>query len=126
MPLAGAADDGESEPAGREPAMAEMLKDKVVLITGAGGGIGREMALLAAQQGARIVVNDLGTAVDGEGEASGRPAETVCGEIEKAGGRAVPNFDSVADPAAAERMVRQAVDAFGRIDGVVNNAGILR
>ena len=85
--------------------MANMLKDKVVLVTGAGGGIGREMALLAAREGAKVVVNDLGGAVDGEGAGSASPAQKVCDEIAAAGGKAVPNGDSVADPAGAERMV---------------------
>ena len=106
--------------------MANMLKDKVVLVTGAGGGIGREMALLAAREGAKVVVNDLGGAVDGEGAGSTTPAQKVCDEIAAAGGKAVPNGDSVADPAGAERMVKAAVENFGRIDGVINNAGILR
>jgi NAD(P)-dependent dehydrogenase (short-subunit alcohol dehydrogenase family) len=106
--------------------MAEMLKDKVVLVTGAGNGIGREMALLAAREGAKVVVNDLGAAVDGEGGTSTTPAQKVVDEIAAFGGKASPNFDSVADPAGAERMVKQAVEVFGRIDGVINNAGILR
>jgi NAD(P)-dependent dehydrogenase (short-subunit alcohol dehydrogenase family) len=103
-----------------------MLKDKVVLVTGAGGGIGRDMALLCAQEGAKVVVNDLGGAVDGEGPGSEGPALKVVGEIKAAGGQAVANTDSVSDPKGAERMVKTAVDAFGRIDGVINNAGILR
>src|SRR5258708_39953052 len=106
--------------------MPNMLKDKVVLVTGAGGGIGREMALLAAKEGANVVVNDLGGAVDGEGSGSATPAHKVCDEIAKAGGKAVPNADSVTDPAGAERMIKTAVENFGRIDGVINNAGILR
>ena len=103
-----------------------MLKDKVVLVTGAGGGIGRDMALLCAQEGAMVVVNDLGGAVDGEGAGSEGPALKVVGEIKAAGGQAVANTDSVSDPKGAERMVKTAVEAFGRIDGVINNAGILR
>ena len=106
--------------------MANMLKDKVVLVTGAGGGIGREMALLAAAEGAHVVVNDLGGAVDGEGAGNTTPAQKVCDEIAAAGGKSVPNGDSVADPAGAERMVKAAVENFGKIDGVINNAGILR
>ena len=106
--------------------MPNMLKDKVVLVTGAGGGIGREMAMLAAKEGANVVVNDLGGAVDGEGGGSTTPAQKVCDEIKAAGGKAVPNGDSVADPAGAERMIKTAVETFGKIDGVINNAGILR
>jgi NAD(P)-dependent dehydrogenase (short-subunit alcohol dehydrogenase family) len=101
------------------------LEDKVMLVTGAGRGIGRDIARLAAAQGAAVVVNDLGGSTDGEGADAG-PAETVVAEIRAAGGRAVVNPDSVADPAGAERMVKAALDRFGRIDCVVNNAGILR
>jgi NAD(P)-dependent dehydrogenase (short-subunit alcohol dehydrogenase family) len=102
------------------------LEGKVVVVTGAGGGIGREMALLAAREGASVIVNDLGGAVDGEGGASTTPAQSVVDEITKEGGKAAPNFESVSDPAGAERIVKQAVDTFGKIDGVINNAGILR
>ena len=105
--------------------MANMLKDKVVLVTGAGRGIGAEVAKLAAAEGAKVVVNDLGGSVDGEGTDS-TPAQQVCDEIIAAGGEAVANYDSVADFQAAQAMVRQAVDTFGKIDGVVNVAGILR
>jgi len=106
--------------------MTGILKDKVVLVTGAGGGIGREMAILCAKEGAKVVVNDLGGAVDGEGEGSQTPAAKVCDEIKAAGGIAIPNYGSVADPASAEAMIKQAVENFGKIDGVINNAGILR
>ncbi len=102
-----------------------MVKDKVIVVTGAGRGIGREIAILAAREGASVVVNDLGGSAEGEGQDL-TPAQEVVDVIKKAGGKAVVNGDSVADPAAAERIVKQAVDTFGRIDCVVNNAGILR
>jgi len=102
-----------------------MLAGKVALITGAGGGIGCEFALAMARAGARVVVNDLGTSVQGEG-ASSAPAEKVVQEIRAAGGQAVANADSVAEWTAANRIVQAALDAYGRIDVVVNNAGILR
>jgi len=105
--------------------MTGALAGKAVLVTGAGRGIGREVALLAGAEGASVVVNDLGAAVDGEGADRG-PAEEVAAEIRAKGGKAIGNTDSVTDPAAAERMVQSAVDAFGHIDGVVNVAGILR
>ena len=102
------------------------LDGRVAIITGAGRGLGREHALLFAKEGAAVVVNDLGGAVDGEGTGSASPAQKVVDEIKAAGGKAVANGDSVADPAGAERMVKAAVENFGRIDGVINNAGILR
>ncbi|MDQ0124830.1 NAD(P)-dependent dehydrogenase (short-subunit alcohol dehydrogenase family) [Pseudomonas lini] len=105
--------------------MAAMVEGKVVLVTGAGGGIGRDIALLMAQHGAKIVVNDVGASVAGEGADVG-PAQRVVDEIVAAGGEALANTDSVSDPGAAARMVEQAVQRFGRIDCVVNNAGILR
>lgn len=101
------------------------LEGKVIVITGAGRGIGREIALLAASHGARVVVNDLGTAPDGQG-ADGGPAAQVVGEIAAACGVACANTDDVADPHSGERMVQQAMDTYGRLDGIVNNAGILR
>lgn len=102
-----------------------MLENKVALVTGAGRGIGREIALLMAKHGASVVVNDLGAGVDGEGRDASPAADTVA-DIHKAGGRATINGDSVADPGGAERMVESAIEHFGRIDVVVNNAGILR
>jgi NAD(P)-dependent dehydrogenase (short-subunit alcohol dehydrogenase family) len=102
-----------------------MLDGKVVVVTGAGGGIGRDFALAMAREGARVVVNDIGASVDGAGQDAG-PAQRVVDEIRAAGGTAVANTDSVAKAAGAARIVGTALDAFGRIDAVVNNAGILR
>ena len=96
--------------------------DKVVIVTGAGGGLGRAHALLFAQLGAKVVVNDLGGSTHGEG-ANASAADRVVAEIREAGGSAVANHDSVTD---GEKIVQQAMDSFGRIDVVVNNAGILR
>jgi NAD(P)-dependent dehydrogenase (short-subunit alcohol dehydrogenase family) len=102
-----------------------MLEGKVALVTGAGGGIGRDFALAMANAGAKVLVNDLGTSVKGEG-ASATPAQKVVEEIRAAGGMAAANGDSVAEWTSANRIVQAALDAFGRIDIVVNNAGILR
>lgn len=102
-----------------------MVKDKVVVVTGAGGGIGRDFALALGAHGAKVVVNDIGASVTGEGKDAG-PAQKVVDEIKAAGGTAVANTDSVAEWESANRIVKSAVDAFGRIDGVINNAGILR
>lgn len=101
------------------------VKDKVVLVTGAGGGIGRDFALALGAEGAKVIVNDLGTSMNGEGQDVAR-AQAVVDEIVAAGGQAVANGDSVADWDGANNMVRQAVDTYGRIDCVINNAGILR
>ena len=103
-----------------------MMDGKAVLVTGAGRGVGRGIALAMAQAGAAVVVNDLGVSIGGEGEDEGSPAEQVVEEIRALGGRAVANHDSVSDWLGAGRMVKDAVDNFGRIDGVVNNAGNLR
>ena len=103
----------------------KLLEGKVVIVTGAGGGIGRDFALAMAERGAKVVVNDLGASVSGEGKDAG-PAQKVADEIEAKGGTAVANTDSVADWEAANRIVKTAIDAFGRVDCVVNNAGILR
>ncbi|MGY2489307.1 SDR family oxidoreductase [Cupriavidus sp. CP313] len=105
--------------------MSQLCKDRVVVITGAGRGIGREYALEFARQGAKVVVNDLGGRGEGGGAASG-PAQEVVAEIRAAGGEAIANFDDVADWAGAERMIRAAIDTFGGLDVLVNNAGILR
>jgi NAD(P)-dependent dehydrogenase (short-subunit alcohol dehydrogenase family) len=101
------------------------LDGKVALVTGAGRGIGRGIALLMAHEGAAVLVNDLGVSLDGDGIDQG-PAATVAREIEAVGGKAAANTESVADYHAAEQMVQQAVDELGGIDIVVNCAGILR
>ena len=105
--------------------MSGCLEGKVVLVTGAGRGIGREIALLAAKEGAAVVVNDLGVAADGA-PTDETPAEEVVREIKAAGGKAVVNSSSITEAAAAEGMVQQALDTFGGLDAVVNNAGFLR
>lgn len=102
-----------------------LLQDRVILVTGAGRGIGRCHALLFAELGARVVVNDFGGAGDGTGN-SAAPANEVVEEIRAAGGEAVANFGDVSEPADAAAMVAQALQAFGDLHGVVNNAGILR
>ena len=102
-----------------------LLQDKVVVVTGAGGGIGREIALAMAREGARLVVNDIGASVAGEGLDAG-PAQQVVKEIRALGREAVANTDSVSDSLSATRIIQTAMDNYGRIDVVVNNAGILR
>jgi NAD(P)-dependent dehydrogenase (short-subunit alcohol dehydrogenase family) len=101
------------------------LEGKVAIVTGAGRGIGREHALALARAGAKVVVNDLGATLTGEG-ADATPAQQVVAEIESLGGAAAANGDDVADFAGAEQLVRQAVKTFGRLDILVNNAGITR
>lgn len=101
------------------------LEDKVVIVTGAGGGLGRSYAHFLAANGALVVVNDLGGARDGSG-AGTQAADTVVAEIRSAGGRAVANYDSVAEESGAEAIVATALDEFGAVHGVVSNAGILR
>lgn len=105
--------------------VSRVLEGRVAIVTGAGRGVGRGEALALAAEGARVVVNDMGGDWDGSG-ADDRPAQEVVDEIVALGGEAVANYDDVADFAAAERIVRQAIDAYGDLDIVVNNAGILR
>lgn len=99
---------------------------RVAIVTGAGGGLGRSYAIDLARRGAKVVVNDLGGAVAGSGEGSHRAADAVVAEIRAAGGAAVANYDSVATRAGGEAIVQTALNAFGRVDIVINNAGNLR
>src|ERR1700743_2635737 len=101
------------------------VQDRVVVVTGAGGGLGREDALPLAREGDSVIVNDLGGARDGTG-AGHNMADEVVKEIKDAGGRAVANYDSVAETEGAENIIKTALDEFGKIDGGVSNAGILR
>src|SRR5439155_14413691 len=124
--------DARSVGQGREPLLSAvggvtmgMLSGKTALVTGAGRGIGRGIAIALAAAGAKVVVNDLGASLSGEG-AEATPAQTVVNEIVKAGGTAQPNYGSVANFTQATAMVQQVVDAWGRIDIVVHVAGILR
>ncbi|MDP1821028.1 MAG: SDR family oxidoreductase [Acidimicrobiales bacterium] len=105
--------------------MSKLCEGRVAVITGAGRGIGREYALLLAHHGAKVVVNDLGAARDGEGADVG-PAQEVVDEVVAAGGEAIVNGDDVSDFEGAERMIRSAIDTFGGLDILINNAGILR
>jgi NAD(P)-dependent dehydrogenase (short-subunit alcohol dehydrogenase family)/acyl dehydratase/putative sterol carrier protein len=99
---------------------------RVAVITGAGGGLGRVYALELARRGARVVVNDFGVARDGEGSGSASPADKVVNEIKTFGGEAVASYDSVSTPEGGENIIKTALDAFGRVDILINNAGILR
>ena len=105
--------------------MAKLCEGRVAIVTGGGGGIGREHALMLAAHGAKVVVNDLGTARDGSGKSTSA-AQSVVDEIKKAGGEAVANGDDVSDWNGAKSMVDQAIKTFGKLDAVINNAGILR
>ena len=105
--------------------MGDRVKDKVVVVTGAGRGIGRGIAILMAEEGAKVVVNDLGGAVDGSGGAQ-TPADEVVAEIKAKGGDAVANYESVTTVEGGEKIIQTAIDNFGKLDVLVNNAGILR
>jgi len=105
--------------------MPNIVAGKVAIVTGAGRGIGRGIALLLAHEGARVVVCDIGASLDGAGTDAG-PAQTVVNEIKKIGGAAIASTLSISDPGNAEKIVAAALDAFGRVDILVNNAGILR
>ena len=101
------------------------FENRVVVVTGAGRGLGREYALAFAARGAAVVVNDLGTTLDGDGAAASQPADDVVAEIRAAGGRAVADHGSVGTPEGARKLIDKALEQFGQVDTVVNNAGIL-
>jgi len=105
--------------------MSGLVDGRIVIVTGAGNGIGRAHALLFAQEGAKVVVNDLGGSRDGSGSSAG-PAQSVVDEIVAAGGQAVANTDDISSKEGAERLINQAVETYGGLDVLVNNAGILR
>ena len=101
------------------------FENRVVIVTGAGNGLGKAYALELGKRGAKVVVNDLGGAVDGSGSGNS-PADDVVNEIIENGGEAIANYDSVATKEGGEAIVQTAIDSFGTVDAVVNNAGILR
>ena len=105
--------------------MSKKLAGKVAVVTGAGRGIGRAIALLMAQEGARVLVCDIGASLEGAGSDAG-PAQGVVDEIRKHGGEAIASTLSIAEPKNADEIVKATLDAFGRVDILVNNAGILR
>ena len=105
--------------------MPGIVDGKVAIVTGAGRGIGRAIAILMAEEGAKVLVNDVGAALDGSGGDAG-PAQQVVDEIKKAGGQAIASTLSIGEPANADKIVAAAIEAFGRVDILVNNAGILR
>ena len=105
--------------------MGDMLKGRVAIVTGAGSGLGRAHAIGMAAQGARVVVNDIGTTFDGKGTSS-NPADQVVKTIKQAGGNAVASYDNVATEEGAKKIIQTAIDSFGRLDILVNNAGIIR
>jgi NAD(P)-dependent dehydrogenase (short-subunit alcohol dehydrogenase family) len=109
-----------------KPAQPRMLEGKVAIVTGAGGGIGREIATAMAEAGAHVLINDIGASLSGKGEQSATPAQQTKQIIEQRGGKAAINTDSVSSWASAQAIVAAAIAAFGRVDIVVNNAGILR
>jgi NAD(P)-dependent dehydrogenase (short-subunit alcohol dehydrogenase family) len=115
----------EARRATKVPDKMPLLDGKIAVITGSGNGIGRATALLFAREGASVIVNDVGGARDGQG-AGHSAADTVVAEIRAAGGKAMANYESVSLPAGARAIVKSALDEFGRIDVLVNNAGILR
>ncbi len=110
---------------GRKGTIVGICDGRVCIITGAGRGIGREHALMLADQGAKVVINDIGGEIDGSGRSTG-PAQDVADEVIAGGGEAVVNGDDISTWDGSERLVKQAIDAFGRLDVVINNAGILR
>jgi NAD(P)-dependent dehydrogenase (short-subunit alcohol dehydrogenase family) len=123
--MIGPIDRVPKSPQGKSQGVPVLLNDRVAVVTGAGRGIGREVALCLAREGAAIVVNDAGVDLNGL-DTEENPAAKVCDEIRQAGGRAIPSVESVGDFQASERVVATALHEFGRLDILVNNAGILR